>query len=118
MHTTHHTRRAVSMTTKPGQQTVYKQGPRHHCRRRQAGPSLYEPALRSLMERCRPPPFLRRVAAPPAAAPVSDRLFEFLGGAEGDLLARLDLDRLAGRGIASHARRALAHLEDAERWNA
>src|ERR1043166_1418191 len=44
----------------------------------------------------------------------SDGLFEFLRGAEGDLLARLDLDRLAGRGISAHASGALAHLQDAE----
>ena len=44
----------------------------------------------------------------------SDRFFQFLRGAEGDLLARLDLDRLAGRGVAAHARGALAHLQDAE----
>src|SRR6185503_6330716 len=40
--------------------------------------------------------------------------FQFFRGAEGDLLARLDLDRFAGRGIAAHACRALAHLQDAE----
>src|SRR5581483_1468095 len=34
--------------------------------------------------------------------------------AEGDLLRRLDLDRLAGGGVAAHARGALADLEDAE----
>src|SRR5665213_569685 len=44
----------------------------------------------------------------------SDRHLQFLGGAEGDLLARLDLDRLAGRRIAAHAGGALAHLENAE----
>src|ERR1043166_8423685 len=44
----------------------------------------------------------------------SDGFFEILGGAEGDFLARLDLDRLAGRRIASPAGRALAHLPDAE----
>src|SRR5262249_33910310 len=37
-----------------------------------------------------------------------------LGGPEGDLLARLDLDRLTGRRIAAHARRTLPHLQDAE----
>src|SRR5262249_8556204 len=46
--------------------------------------------------------------------PRSDRFLQFLGGAERDLLARLDLNRFAGRRIASHARRALAHLQDAE----
>src|ERR1043166_5174047 len=48
----------------------------------------------------------------------SDGFFEILGGAEGDFLARLDLDRLAGRRIASHAGRALAHLQDAEAGHA
>src|SRR6202521_2907160 len=43
-----------------------------------------------------------------------DRFLEFLGGAEGDLLARLDLDRLAGGRIAPHASGALADLKDAE----
>src|ERR1700675_3841499 len=43
-----------------------------------------------------------------------ERFLEFLGGAEGDLLARLDLDRLAGGGIAAHASGALADLKDAE----
>src|SRR5580704_960644 len=44
----------------------------------------------------------------------SDGFLEFLGGAEGDLLASLDLDLLAGGGVAAHAGGALAHLEDAE----
>src|SRR5579885_59118 len=44
----------------------------------------------------------------------SDRFLELLGGPEGDLLARLDLDGLARGGIAPHARRALPDLEDAE----
>src|SRR6266550_8910030 len=44
----------------------------------------------------------------------SDGLLEFLGDAESHFLARLDLDRFAGRGVASHASRALAHLQDAE----
>src|SRR3954468_16610851 len=39
---------------------------------------------------------------------------QFLRGAERDLLAGLDLDRLAGGRIAAHARGALAHLQDAE----
>src|SRR5216684_4735679 len=43
-----------------------------------------------------------------------DGFLEFLGGAEGDLLAGLDLDRFAGRGITPHAGGALADLKDAE----
>src|SRR5580658_4676956 len=43
-----------------------------------------------------------------------DRFFEFLGGAERDLLAGLDLDGLAGGRIAAHARGAFAHLQDAQ----
>src|SRR5438132_10885472 len=39
---------------------------------------------------------------------------EFLGGAEGDLLAGLDRERFAGGGVAAHAGGALADLEDAE----
>src|SRR6266478_2429859 len=46
-----------------------------------------------------------------------DGFLQFLRGAKRDLLARLDLDRLAGRGIAAHARGALAHLQDAETAN-
>jgi hypothetical protein len=38
----------------------------------------------------------------------SDRHLEFLTGAEGDFLARLDLDRLAGHRIATHASGAFA----------
>jgi len=41
---------------------------------------------------------------------LSDRFLEFLGGAESDLLARLDLNGLSGGGIATHARGALPHL--------
>src|SRR4029079_9141768 len=44
----------------------------------------------------------------------SDRLFQFLGGAEGDFLARFDFDRLTGRRVAAHACGALTHLQDAE----
>jgi len=44
----------------------------------------------------------------------SDRHLEVLGGTEGDLLARLDLNGLAGRRIAAHAGGALSHLKDAE----
>src|SRR5205085_11558012 len=43
-----------------------------------------------------------------------DGFFQFLRRAERDFLARLDLDRLAGRGIAAHACGALAHLQDAK----
>src|SRR5579864_3319475 len=43
-----------------------------------------------------------------------DRFLEFLGRAEGHLLAGLDVDRLAGRGVAPHAGCTLADLEDAE----
>jgi hypothetical protein len=43
-----------------------------------------------------------------------DRFLQFLGGAERDLLGRLDLDRFAGGGIAAHARTALAHHQDAQ----
>ena len=39
------------------------------------------------------------------------RLLQFLGNPEGDLLARLDLDRLAGRRVPSHPGRPLPHLE-------
>src|SRR5437879_12665700 len=48
------------------------------------------------------------------ASEALDGFLQFLGGAERDLLARLDLDRLAGRRVAAHARGALAHLQDAE----
>src|SRR5215510_5163730 len=41
-----------------------------------------------------------------------DRFLQLFGGAEGHLLAGLDLDRLTGGGIATHARGALAHLQD------
>src|SRR3954451_1841357 len=43
-----------------------------------------------------------------------DGFLEFLGRAEGDFLAGLDLDRFAGGGIAAHAGGALADLKDAE----
>src|ERR1700675_750196 len=45
---------------------------------------------------------------------VLDGFLEFLGRAEGDLLAGLDVDRFAGGGVAAHAGGALANLEDAE----
>src|SRR4051794_23182663 len=46
--------------------------------------------------------------------PWSDRLLELLGRAEGDLLAGLDLDRLAGCWVAPHPGGTRAHLEDTE----
>src|SRR5437764_10478348 len=49
---------------------------------------------------------------------VLDGFLEFLGRTEGDLLAGLDVDRLAGSGVAAHAGGALADLEDAEADNA
>src|SRR6266849_11070673 len=44
----------------------------------------------------------------------SDCFLELLGRAERDFLACLDLDRLAGRRIASHPAGAVAHLQDAD----
>src|SRR5437660_12839581 len=44
----------------------------------------------------------------------SDCFLELLGRAERDFLAGLDLDRLAGRRIASHPGGAVPHLQDAE----
>src|SRR4051794_8285257 len=43
-----------------------------------------------------------------------DGFLELLGSAEGNLLAGLDLDLLAGGGVAAHAGSALADLEDTE----
>src|SRR5690349_9124668 len=43
-----------------------------------------------------------------------DRFLQFLGGAESDFPARLDLDGLAGGRIAAHARGALSHDENSE----
>src|SRR5260370_16689661 len=60
-------------------------------------------------------PGLRR--DPPDLSPSKTELdcfLEILGDAEGDLLRRLDLDRLAGRRVAAHARRTIADLKDAE----
>src|SRR5258705_13896481 len=65
------------------------------------------------LERKAGPP-LRTSPNPVRLRIASDRFLEFLGDAEGDFLARLDLDRFAGRGIASHASSALAHLQDAK----
>src|SRR6185369_13294232 len=47
-------------------------------------------------------------------AVASDGFLEFLGGAESNFLARLDLDRFAGGRVAARAGGALADLEDAE----
>ena len=44
-------------------------------------------------------------------------LFEFLAGAEGHLLAGLDLDRFAGIRIASHAGNTISHLQNPESDN-
>src|SRR4051812_14316630 len=44
----------------------------------------------------------------------SDGFLQFLGGAEGDFLAGLDLDWFAGCGVAANAARAFANLKDAE----
>src|SRR5262245_19539166 len=89
-------------------------------------------SARSIHASMHPPPVVRPSCAPqktegcpscplgdgqpfrPAPLARLDGLFQFLRGAEGDLLTRLDLDRLAGRGIAAHAGGALANLEDAE----
>jgi hypothetical protein len=58
---------------------------------------------------------LNQCPSSPAILPErSDGFFEFLGGAKGDLLAGLDLDRLASGRIAAHAGGALAHLQNAE----
>src|SRR5438132_424107 len=45
-------------------------------------------------------------------------LLEVLRGPESNLLTGLDLDGLASGGIATHARRALPHLQDAETGDA
>src|SRR5262245_12084092 len=50
--------------------------------------------------------------------PELNGFLEFFRRAEGHLLARLDLDRLAGRRIAAHARCALTNLKDAEATDA
>src|SRR5260370_41360726 len=60
-------------------------------------------------------PGLRRV--PPDLSPSKTELdcfLEILGDAEGDLLRRLDLDRLAGGRVAAHARWTITYLKDAE----
>ena len=43
----------------------------------------------------------------------SDCFLQFLGRAEGNLFARLDLDRLASGGVAAHASGTLADLKNA-----
>src|ERR1019366_2978711 len=43
-----------------------------------------------------------------------NRLFQFLGGSEGDLLAGLDLDGLASPRISAHPGGTVLNLEDAE----
>jgi len=45
---------------------------------------------------------------------VLHRFLQFLGNSEGDLLTRLDLDRLTSCRVSSHPGRPLPHLEDAE----
>ena len=45
-------------------------------------------------------------------------LAEILSGAERHFLARLDLNRFAGGGVASHAGGALTHLKGSEPGNA
>ena len=57
---------------------------------------------------------LRRDPPDPSPSKTVDGFLEILGDAEGDLLRRLDLDRLAGRRVAAHACRTIAHLKDAE----
>jgi len=44
----------------------------------------------------------------------SDRHLEILAGAEGDLFAGLDVDRLTGHRIATHAGSTTAHQQDPE----
>src|SRR6185437_7064873 len=58
----------------------------------------------------------RLASGPPCsfAGNALDRFLEVLGDAEGDLLRRLDLDGLARRRVAAHARRTIADLKDAE----
>src|SRR5579871_789725 len=51
---------------------------------------------------------------PPSATETSDRLLQLLGGAEGDLLAGLDLDGFASGRVPSHARCTLPHLQNAQ----
>ena len=41
-------------------------------------------------------------------------LFQLLGGPEGDLLAGLDLNRLARRRVPPHSGRQRSHLQNAE----
>src|ERR1700722_8755252 len=53
----------------------------------------------------------------PKPCAMSDCFFEFFRRAEGDFLARLDLNCFAGCGVAAHAGGALADLENAEAAN-
>src|SRR5712691_2531278 len=88
--------------------------------------SFSEPSGSAVRVRHRPPAFAAptrrfcRQARMPRRLPGlslkgrSDRFLQFLGGAEGDLLAGLDLNGLAGRRVAAHAGGALSHLQDAE----
>src|SRR5262245_5171803 len=64
----------------------------------------------------RPRDLRGRLRASPKEA--SDRFLEFLGGAEGHLLRRLDLDGFAGGGIATHTRRTPTDLQDAQAGHA
>src|SRR5690606_13133392 len=49
-----------------------------------------------------------------AESPILDGFLEFLGRAESDFLAGLDLDLFAGRRVTAHARRTLADLQNPE----
>ena len=53
-------------------------------------------------------------ASPVVATPWLNRLFQFLGCSEGDLLARFDFDGLAGSWISTHPSRMILDLRDAE----
>src|SRR5215475_6395217 len=65
---------------------------------------------------CRKPQELRIVRNPENRGVRwrSDRLLEVLGGAEGDLLAGLDIDCFAGRRIASQTGSTLTYQQDSE----
>jgi hypothetical protein len=55
-----------------------------------------------------------RIAYRPSKQTNQTAVLRSFAGAEGGLLRSLDVDRLAGRRIATHASGALAHLQDAE----